>query len=340
MHSPIISSSIYFVQAMPEKSETPSNFSLKLRKHLRTRRIEAISQLGCDRMVQLTFGTGDKAHHLILEFYAQGNVVLTDHKYLVLTLLRSHRDDAKGIAIMARHTYPIQTVRLRQVTTAAALEAALQQGAEGGGIGEKEEQEGEGAEGVGGGKQAGGKQQKGGSGGSDVGTLKTAVAELLRFGPMIAEHCILKAGMQPGRKLDSEPLDDAERAALLSGIRSWEQWLEACEAAPPGGAILTKPAPAALKKEADQDQDPGSSGGNNNEKEDVVYEEFEILMEGQTPIEQHTNRDMIKFATYDDAISEFFGKVRQSTPFFLYTPCQKMSIYIYIYHSKILTNKY
>ena len=31
---------------MPPKSDTPSNFSLKLRKHIRTRRVEAVRALG------------------------------------------------------------------------------------------------------------------------------------------------------------------------------------------------------------------------------------------------------------------------------------------------------
>ncbi len=37
----------------------------------------------------------------------------------------SCRDDAKGMAIMARHPYPIHTIRLRQPLAAAALEGAL-----------------------------------------------------------------------------------------------------------------------------------------------------------------------------------------------------------------------
>ncbi len=115
-------------QSMPEKADTPSNFTLKLRKHLRTRRLEAISQLGVDRIVRLTFGSGEATMHVILEFYAQGNLILADPKYEVLTLLRSHRDDAKGFAIMARHTYPIHTIRLRQAFPYDALAAAVQGG--------------------------------------------------------------------------------------------------------------------------------------------------------------------------------------------------------------------
>lgn len=57
-----------------DKPDAPSNFCLKLRKHLRTRRLEAVKQLGVDRVVDFTFGSGDAACHLILEMYAQVGV--------------------------------------------------------------------------------------------------------------------------------------------------------------------------------------------------------------------------------------------------------------------------
>lgn len=58
-------------QVMYDKPDAPSNFTLKLRKHLRTRRLEDVRQLGVDRVVDFVFGTGENAHHLILEMYAQ-----------------------------------------------------------------------------------------------------------------------------------------------------------------------------------------------------------------------------------------------------------------------------
>ena len=57
--------------------------------------------------------------------FLQGNVILTDSKYEIMTLLRSHRDDAKGLAIMARHPYPLQTVRLRVPVTPQLLTDAV-----------------------------------------------------------------------------------------------------------------------------------------------------------------------------------------------------------------------
>ena len=41
------------MQALVEKSDMPSNFALKLRKHLRTRRLDDVRQLGVDRLVVL-----------------------------------------------------------------------------------------------------------------------------------------------------------------------------------------------------------------------------------------------------------------------------------------------
>jgi hypothetical protein len=56
---------------MKEKADTPSNFTLKLRKHLRTRRLDEVRQLGVDRVVDFSFGQGAACYHLILEMYAQ-----------------------------------------------------------------------------------------------------------------------------------------------------------------------------------------------------------------------------------------------------------------------------
>ena len=59
------------VQYMKTKAETPSNFTLKLRKHVRTRRLEDVRQLGVDRIVDFTFGSGEATYHIILELYSQ-----------------------------------------------------------------------------------------------------------------------------------------------------------------------------------------------------------------------------------------------------------------------------
>ena len=56
----------------------------------------------------------------------QGNVILTDANYEILTLLRSHRDDNKGISFMARHAYPIHSIRLQTPLETGQLRSALE----------------------------------------------------------------------------------------------------------------------------------------------------------------------------------------------------------------------
>lgn len=66
---------------------TPTPFVARLRKFLRTRRCTKVSQIGTDRVIEIQFSDG--AYRLFLEFYAGGNIILTDNELTILALLRS-----------------------------------------------------------------------------------------------------------------------------------------------------------------------------------------------------------------------------------------------------------
>ncbi|KAK9805687.1 hypothetical protein WJX72_012021 [[Myrmecia] bisecta] len=271
-------------QFIKEKSDTPSNFTLKLRKHLRTRRLESVRQLGVDRIVDFTFGSGDAAHHLLLELYSQGNVILTDSNYEVLTLLRSHRDDAKGFAIMARHPYPIHTIRLRTPVSEQQLQEAL-------------------------------------AAADDKSTLKGVLSSIHPYGPAVSDHCILTAKLEPGRLVQAQPLSQEEAIALRAGIRSWEQWLDDCERRPPEGFITLKqagsnkkdkggvkppepaPAPAAAPVAPSPDQPDAPKTGIVLE-DGWFFDEFDPLV-----MAQRRDCRTIRFDTFDAALDEFFAKI-------------------------------
>ena len=51
------------------KNDMPSPFVMKLRKNMRTKRLEEVKQLSNDRVVDLRFGSGDASVHIILELY-------------------------------------------------------------------------------------------------------------------------------------------------------------------------------------------------------------------------------------------------------------------------------
>ena len=273
------------IDTMPPKSDSPSNFTLKLRKHIRTRRLESIRQLGVDRIVQLAFGTCN----VILELYAGGNVILADSKsYEVLTLLRSHRDDSKGVATMARHIYPIHTVRLRKPLERIEFETQLARTMQS--------------------EEEGGK----GGGGNNVPTVKAVLAAVLPYGPSVAEHCLLTAGVNP---LD-QSLDDKQVDAVLGAVREFEKWLDGlCDDgdvgdessgsgarppntnAAPGGVILLK---------------NSSTSGSSQ----PVYEECEPLLPGGKRFQRlvkeptTTTPTTISFNSFDAAMNAYFSHIQ------------------------------
>ena len=191
---------MHTIAEMPDKPDVPSNFTLKLRKHIRSRRLEDIRQLGSDRIAQLTFSTGENEVKLILEFYAQGNVILADSNYQIMTLLRSHRDDSKGTATMSRHVYPIQTVRLRTPTPMEKIQQGL-------------------------------RDCKPGA------TLKGVISNVIDYGPLVAEFCCKNAELDPKRMPAEHPLEDIEQEQLMSEIRKFEKWVDSCEDKAPPGCI-------------------------------------------------------------------------------------------------------
>ena len=66
-----------------------------LRKLLKNKKIEDVQQVGADRVVIIQFGVGDKANKMIIELYAKGNIIITDHEDRILLLLRDHSFDDK-----------------------------------------------------------------------------------------------------------------------------------------------------------------------------------------------------------------------------------------------------
>lgn len=59
-----------------------------------------------DRVIDLTFGKGEAAYHILVELYASGNVILTDHEYTILSLLRSHKfEDDASISVKSKYPF-------------------------------------------------------------------------------------------------------------------------------------------------------------------------------------------------------------------------------------------
>lgn len=92
------------------KNVAPSGFTMKLRKHLKNKRLEKLTQLGVDRIVDLQFGSGEAAYHVILELYDRGNIVLTDYEWTILNVLRPHVEGDK-VRFAVKEKYPLDRAK-------------------------------------------------------------------------------------------------------------------------------------------------------------------------------------------------------------------------------------
>lgn len=148
-----------------DKSITPSSFVVKLRKHLKTRRLTALRQLGMDRVIDFEFAVaaGPQAngtYHVICEFYASGNIILTDYQYNILALLRVvHLDPETSFAVGRK--YDMAESREIEPVTRKELVEWLR-------------------------TRAGPKDN-----------LKRTLATLGAYGPALSEHVIVRAGLNP-----------------------------------------------------------------------------------------------------------------------------------------------
>ena len=108
-----------------DKSNTPSGFTLKLRKHIRTKKVEEVRQLGVDRVVAFTFGASDEAFHLVLELFAGGNIILLDHECKIISLLRTHTDETSGAKTAVNEIYPMNGQRENRKISMELLNSVL-----------------------------------------------------------------------------------------------------------------------------------------------------------------------------------------------------------------------
>ncbi|KAG4303459.1 hypothetical protein PCK1_000423 [Pneumocystis canis] len=100
-----------------ETTTLPSQFCTKLRKHLKSKQLVSLEQIGNDRVVYLGFGRNCEAmdsfkplYYLIFEFYAAGNILLTDGDMKILSLLRIVRPGGMHQQFSVGEIYKITSI--------------------------------------------------------------------------------------------------------------------------------------------------------------------------------------------------------------------------------------
>jgi predicted ribosome quality control (RQC) complex YloA/Tae2 family protein len=172
-----------------DKSNTPSGFTLKLRKHIRTKKVEEVRQLGVDRLVAFTFGAGDEAFHLVLELFAGGNIILLDHECKIISLLRTHTDEATGSKTAVGEIYSMSGQRENRKITMELLSSVLCKAAP-----------------------------------HEKALIKDILTKELDYGLALVEHAMVGAKIDLKRKaLEFDPKNEEEMSRLLSALEEVDQ---------------------------------------------------------------------------------------------------------------------
>ena len=68
------------------------------------------------QIILFQFGLGANAYYVILELYAQGNIILADSEFTVMTLLRSHRFESHSY-VQNKWIFWLETCHICRLTT-------------------------------------------------------------------------------------------------------------------------------------------------------------------------------------------------------------------------------
>ncbi|KAF1963632.1 hypothetical protein CC80DRAFT_588001 [Byssothecium circinans] len=259
-------------------ASAPSGFVAKLRKYLKTRRVTKISQIGTDRIIEFEFSDG--LYKLYLEFYAGGNIVLTDGDLKVLTLLRNVEEGAEHERLRVGLEYNLS---LRQnyggipELTKERVRNGLQKA-----VDRQKDQ-----------TAAVGKKAKK----QTKDALRKALAvSITECPPLLVDHALHVAEFDTALKPDRVLEDDALLIKLVDVLQHARAISENITTADQiKGYILAKPNPAAPKDEVE-----------GSEKPQHLYDDFHPFQP-----KQFENSDYIslEFEGFNKTVDEFFSSI-------------------------------
>uniref|UniRef100_A0A8B9P1U6 Ribosome quality control complex subunit NEMF n=1 Tax=Apteryx owenii TaxID=8824 RepID=A0A8B9P1U6_APTOW len=186
------------------KNMMPSGFAMKCRKHLKTRRLVSVKQLGVDRIVDFQFGSDEAAYHLIIELYDRGNIVLTDYEYVILNILRFRTDEADDVRFAVRERYPVDIAKApAPLPTLERLTEIISSAPKG-------EQ------------------------------LKRVLNPHLPYGATLIEHCLIEAGFSGYVKIDEHMEKKENIEKVLSALEKAEEYMTLTDSFSGKGYIIQK----------------------------------------------------------------------------------------------------
>ncbi|KAH7390342.1 putative nuclear export mediator factor Nemf [Cadophora sp. MPI-SDFR-AT-0126] len=256
----------------------PSVFVSRLRKYLKTRRVTKVAPVGTDRVIEFQFSEGQ--YRLYLEFYAGGNVILTDSEMGILALLRTVPEGEGQEELRVGLKYSLenrQNFRGVPPLTEERLREALQKSVDRGDD-----------------DLVAGKKSK--KKGSDA--LRRALAvSITEFPPMLVDHAMrvteFDSSLKPADVLQSQERLDHLMRSLQEAQRVIQE-ITSSETAK--GYIIAK------KKEGYEDAAPADVA-----RKFLIYEDFHPFRPRQ--FENDPATVFLEFEGFNRTVDEFFSSI-------------------------------
>ncbi|OAX77556.1 hypothetical protein ACJ72_08145, partial [Emergomyces africanus] len=262
----------------------PSPFISRLRKFLKTRRVTRVSQVGTDRIIDIELSDGN--FHLLLEFYAAGNIILTDKEYKIIALHRIVREgsDQEEVRVGLQYVLtnkqnyngppPLNIERLRDTLQKAQDAAGVL------------------AELAGNNKRAKKKQAE---------ALRRAVSlGFPEYPPLLLEHAFHVTGVDTSLKPEQVLEDNNLVGKLMLALEEAETVNSRLSTAEDtSGYIVSK-----LETKA---EDEGAATATKSKSKNVLYHDFHPFEPKQ--FENVPGTTILKFDTFNKAVDEYFSSV-------------------------------
>ncbi|EXJ91181.1 hypothetical protein A1O1_04290 [Capronia coronata CBS 617.96] len=259
----------------------PSAFVSRLRKYLKSRRVTNVAQIGTDRVIEITFSDGQ--YRLYLEFFAAGNIIVTDAQLNVLALLRqvSEGDQDVDVKLGGRYTLevkqnfhgipPITSDRVKEI-----LEHAVQRTKAA--------------------NEIGGKKAKRAKGGDDL--RKALSAGFPEFPAHLLEHVFKEAGVDAGTKAEDVINNQQSMQLVMKALDRAHEIFTTLGTGRSKGYIIAKTKTSA-ESPASEIQSP--------DRANLLYDDFHPFKPCQ--FEDKPGIQILEFEGFNRTVDEFYSSI-------------------------------
>ncbi|OAP54824.1 translation factor [Fonsecaea erecta] len=261
----------------------PSAFVSRLRHYLKSKRVTGVDQVGTDRVIEISFSNG--LYRLFLEFFAAGNIVVTDADLNVLALQRQVNEGDADVDIKLGGKYilepkqnfngvpPISEERVRNVLQKAVDRSKIA-------------------------KEVGGKKAKRAKGIDDV--AKALSAGFTEFPHHLLEHAFKEAGVDATLKAEDVLGDPQSLRSVMKALEIADQIFKSLGTGQSKGYIIAK-------QKSPPSREAESSGAQEVMRDSILYDDFHPFRPSQ--FGNRPGIHILEFDGFNRTVDEFYSSI-------------------------------